>query len=343
MKKCLFAVVLALCFCACDGLRDDDPKEYTTQCKGKEQCEKECDEGNGAACYRSSSFVFFKKDGYNFDKKSCDLKYALGCYELADVIEEQDGVEKAKKYRKKVFKMLEKSCENNHNGESCSKLAGIHIDGEWIEKDESKAEFYHKKGCEFDYGRACLDLGNMYFKGKGVARDIEKALSYHQKVASLLKQSCEDTLNYENSCKRLGDMYYEGEGVEKDGEKALNYHQKACDLETSGCYYIGEFYYKIKEYQKAVSFYKQNCDKGAVGGCEKLGYMYFYGKGVKQDFSKAFEYHKKSGYYMDDKGYSVDDEYIKKKRYNEAKYFMEKNAEVIVLIEAWKTITIKTI
>ena len=127
MKKCLFVAILALCFCACDSLQDDEPKEYTTQCEGKDkQCEKECDEGNGAACYRSSSSAFFKKNAYNFVKKSCDLKYALGCYELASVIEQQNGEEKAKEYYKRAFKMLEKSCENNHNGESCSKLAGIY-------------------------------------------------------------------------------------------------------------------------------------------------------------------------------------------------------------------------
>ena len=325
MKKCLLVAVLALCFCACDN----EVKEYTTQCESDEQCEKECNEGNGAACYGTRNY-----------RKSCDLKYALGCYKLVNVIERRDGIEKAKEYYKKAFKMLEKSCENNHNGKSCDALADMYKDGEWVEKDESKAVFYYKKGCEFNYGWACKGLGDMYFKGKGVEKDAKKALNYHQKACDLdlgdcywigvlnegqdnqkavsfYKQGCDR--DDSGSCKKLGDMYFKGKGVEKDAKKALSYHQKACDLDKLACRNAGWFYHNKKEYQKAISFYKQGCDRDDSFSCSNLGDMYFEGVRVKQDFSKAFEYHKKSGY-----SYGMADKYIKKKRYKEAKYFMEK-------------------
>lgn len=40
------AVVLALCFCACD-----ESKKQTTQCNDKLECDKEqCNKGDGEAC-----------------------------------------------------------------------------------------------------------------------------------------------------------------------------------------------------------------------------------------------------------------------------------------------------
>ncbi|MFP4332187.1 MAG: lysozyme inhibitor LprI family protein [Campylobacterales bacterium] len=64
------------------------------------------------------------------------------------------------------------------------------------------------------------------------------------------------------------------------------------------CYNVGALYYFGKgvkrDYKKAFSFLKKSCDGEYADGCYGVGRAYFSGQGVKQDYEKAFGFLEKA-------------------------------------------------
>lgn len=52
--------------------------------------------------------------------------------------------------------------------------------------------------------------------------------------------------------------------------------------------------YQKGDFTKAVELYKRACESANAEGCVKLGFMYYQGKGVKQDDAKAIEFYTKA-------------------------------------------------
>jgi TPR repeat protein len=75
--------------------------------------------------------------------------------------------------------------------------------------------------------------------------------------------------------------------------------KKACDGGIAvGCFNLGTLYdfaQGVKQdYSKAFEYYKKACDGGEVAGCTILGYSYDNGRGVKQNKSTAKEFYGKA-------------------------------------------------
>jgi TPR repeat protein len=68
--------------------------------------------------------------------------------------------------------------------------------------------------------------------------------------------------------------------------------------DSEACYNVGALYYfgkgVKKDYQKAFSFLKKSCDGEYADGCYGVGRAYFSGQGVKQDYAKAFGFLEKA-------------------------------------------------
>ena len=91
--------------------------------------------------------------------------------------------------------------------------------------------------------------------------------------------------------KSLADMYFKGEGTEMDLAKALEWYEKAAEqgndnvrLEIVNIYYDNDLFVKLKHLPTWLNepFYLENTKANFL-----LGYTYFSGKGVNQDFPKA--------------------------------------------------------
>lgn len=67
---------------------------------------------------------------------------------------------------------------------------------------------------------------------------------------------------------------------------------------AEGCYNLGFMYFDgidVKQnYSKANELFKKACDGGYAEGCGNLGYSYFHGKGVRQDYFKASKLYKEA-------------------------------------------------
>ena len=99
--------------------------------------------------------------------------------------------------------------------------------------------------------------------------------------------------------KELAKMYYYGSaGVEKNYHTSLDLFLKAEQLnDTESLFYIGEHYLNgwgaEQNYTKAYEYFKKSISYNTsetAKSWNSLGYLYYYGLGVKKDVKKAFDY-----------------------------------------------------
>ena len=133
---------------------------------------------------------------------------------------------------------------------------------------------------------------------------------------------------------KLADMYLKGKYVNVDFDKSSHYfeiaYERGYNLPKWLFVFIGGHYENGGEYQKedheaALKWYQMATDSGVAYAYACIGSMYFEGKGVEQDYKKAFELFKQSGeketmplYYlgmMFEKGLYVDRNTEKAKEY----------------------------
>ncbi len=76
----------------------------------------------------------------------------------------------------------------------------------------------------------------------------------------------------------------------------LGYLKEKCykQKDSNACLEIGNEYYKLKMYEKAVKYLTKGCDLKNGEACFKLSKLYLHGEGVEGDFDKTFELVKKA-------------------------------------------------
>lgn len=103
---------------------------------------------------------------------------------------------------------------------------------------------------------------------------------------------------------KLADMYLKGKYVNEDFDKASHYfelaYERGFDLPRALFVFIGGRYENKDENQKgdretALKWYQMAADSGVDYAYACIGAMYFEGKGVEQDYKRAFELFKQSG------------------------------------------------
>lgn len=111
-----------------------------------------------------------------------------------------------------------------------------------------------------------------------------------KEAASFYQKACE--LNDKFACSNLGTLYFYGRGVEENLTLSNKAYEKSCELGYSaGCYYLG-FHYENSEkpnLSSAKKYYDKACRFNHAESCARIGVLYYYGKGVKQNFFEAFK------------------------------------------------------
>ena len=131
-------------------------------------------------------------------------------------------------------------------------------------------------------------------------------------IMATIAMSNPPTLTQESKAEKLyqkGLQYKKGDGVTQDDNKATEYFQKAFklyeELANHGCekahLYLGEMYYYglgVKgEYSKALKYFKKATNEELAQ--YYLGEMYYFGLGVEENYQKAFECFKKATSFQD--------------------------------------------
>ena len=182
---------------------------------------------------------------------------------------------------------------------------------EWLPKAEKLAE----AGDVF----ALDDTADCYFYGIGTKEDKEKGFANIDKAAEAgywlamfdqaaqydegghrdvdFKKACEgfkavSKLGYTEGDYRLAFHYFQGTGEERDVKEAIRLWVKAWDMSENAAAanalgFIYSFDEKLKDEEKAFSWFEKSAKAGLPLAAGNVGNCYFYGRGVKKDLEKA--------------------------------------------------------
>ena len=200
-----------------------------------------------------------------------------------------------------------------------SAIGEIYAYGNGVEVNFNMAELWFKKGVENGEAQACYCLAELY-------REYKRSDKYSESI-KLLESIVEDEIWGSTAYQTLAEYYNEGLGVDKDPQKAKELNRKAFEFKkqhygmASYCYfyglgtkknykkafneflrfpnfglnqyYIGLCYAEGKGVPKDIALAKKWYEKAANQGVQQailaLGEMYYFGRGVEQDYSKAVQ------------------------------------------------------
>lgn len=212
--------------------------------------------------------------------KRCAAGDAALCHSIG--LAYDNGTEGFSVNRRLAAGYYEKACDRGVAA-ACTNLGLLHLNGEGVAKDESRATALFDKSCAAGNAQACSLLGGQYLMGRGTAKDVTKSIAYYNKACDA---------GWANACSVLAAFYTEGKSVPRDDAKAAINHTKACDggiLES--CAQLGYAYRNgigvVQDYAKAASLYGKACSPKLPIACFNLGLMHQQGEGMPQDHAKA--------------------------------------------------------
>lgn len=184
-----------------------------------------------------------------------------------------------------LFDKLTRSADEGEL-ESQIELAYIYLYGiDDVEQDFAKALHYYTLAAEQKDPIALNNLGSLYFSGIGTQRDIRKALGLFREAADL---------GNDNAALNLAFIYLTG--GKKDAErnkKAIELFEKAHEKNNIAKFMLGYAYYKgfvvPQDYEKAFQLIKAASDSPAQIDEAQLilARMYAEGKGTVQNYQNA--------------------------------------------------------
>lgn len=144
----------------------------------------------------------------------------------------------------------------------------------------AKAFFYFDRANSLGSLRATVAVADAYLSGSGVPKDESKAIELFKRAAS---QGDTDAVI------QLGQFY--SVGPSKNLELAINWLSSVED----GDVYIalGELYFtEVHNDALALKWYRKAADLNKPLAYKKLGWHYYHGRGVPQDYEQAIEWDK---------------------------------------------------
>ena len=157
-------------------------------------------------------------------------------------------------------------------------------------------DYYHQAAAHGEV-EAMVALGDLYFNGQGVEIDFDLAHYWYEKAANTGEGNPE-------AFKHIGMAYHAGWGRDVDYDKAREYFEKALEAGNDDVLFLlGRVYYDTEDYATAMKYFK----RAAVDGNEfqnnaedRLGDMYRFGEGVKQDIDEAVAWYQKGAEHGND-------------------------------------------
>ena len=158
--------------------------------------------------------------------------------------------------------------------------------------DVKKGFEYLEKSAAKNNLLALKKLGDLYYNGKYTNLTRERGFEYYTKAAQQAPATATETLDYffqqqdevySEVLYLLSQCYAEGKGVKKSGKEAEMWAIKAADLSNKAA-----FDYLLKRIEA-----NDPKDPASVNAILTVADGYFYGKGAKKDYNKAFELYEK--------------------------------------------------
>src|SRR5262249_44510959 len=142
-----------------------------------------------------------------------------------------------------------------------------------VRLDYAEAVKWYHKAAELQHAEAMFSLGWMYANGRGVAKDDKEAVKWYRQAADK---------GHSAAMYNLARKYENGEGVEQDRAEALRWYRNAAALGDGDA-------------SKAVERLEpKKVDAAQVARWYARGDNYYYGKGVKQDYTEAVKWYRRA-------------------------------------------------
>ncbi|MBR5624709.1 SEL1-like repeat protein [bacterium] len=171
------------------------------------------------------------------------------------------------------------------SAEAKNYLGVMYENGECGESNNTQAFLFYKEAAESGNEAAWYNVGLCYLNGKGTERNLTQGVYWIAKAANA---------GYASAQVRYAQCYYNGLGVPMNYNSAFYWYEKAAregeDITAMGS--VGAMYENgwgvpRADYQKAAEWYAKAVQKGDPNSAYLLGNLYYYGKGVKRDYSYA--------------------------------------------------------
>jgi uncharacterized protein len=172
-------------------------------------------------------------------REACEAGNPTGCYELAIVYRDGEGVTPD---AKREAELLERACAGGE-GRGCFNLA-LKADPDIAEAAPGSAALdrargYFERGCEAQSPGSCFNLGEYYLRGRGVGRDLDRGLSYLERACLI------GTREAGPACLNLAFKYdvHGGGMVRNDPALANRFFELGCGMgEPDACRNLGDHY-----------------------------------------------------------------------------------------------------
>ena len=260
---------------------------------------------NLANCYANGEGVEKNLDeAYRLYKQAAELGYNLANQALVDLVGKEINIEKnLEDYDEdpigrlqrmigglnflsaQAMQIQEENDEEDPNRQNS--LGEMYYYGHGVEQNFETAFKWYKRSAENGNADSQNKLGYMYSKGEGTEQNFTEAVKWWKQAAD----------QYEASAAfNLGIMYYAGgDGIEKD-EKESEYW---LDIAANNGYAkvdIADYFYNVNDFDKAIKWYKSSAEEENLYAQKKLGYIYYNGKGIEQNYEEAFRWFKMAAY-----------------------------------------------
>jgi len=140
-------------------------------------------------------------------EKACASGSAQGCSDLADLLDEGDGLPRDSRREDELYR---RACDGGI-ALACEEFAFNVAEGKGAPKDRALAAAYYQKACEGGDGVGCWYLGLAYADGAGVRKSAANAASSYQR-------GCE--LGSGSACHNFSQCLARGIGVPRDAARA---------------------------------------------------------------------------------------------------------------------------
>ncbi|MBR4322998.1 MAG: SEL1-like repeat protein, partial [Treponema sp.] len=209
------------------------------------------------------------------------------------------------------------------NVDALYELGNIFYRGLGVKKDIQKAKEWYEKAAARGNSDAQTLLGDIYYNGESVAKDYKKAFKWYEQAGLLGNkvaqynlgniywyQNLRDNLDdlSEDECKKIEkeddanakfwykkaaaqgypDAFVGLSRLEEDNDKAISLCKNAVEIDNN-CIAAYERlgYLYPKDSNESFKYYLHAAELNSSLAQYMVGYKYFYGRGITQDYKKA--------------------------------------------------------
>ncbi|MBT5547163.1 MAG: trypsin-like serine protease [Desulfobacula sp.] len=189
------------------------------------------------------------------------------------------------------------------------KLSEMYYEGKVVPSDLTKSLYWFRKSADQGNPKAQYRMGKLYYADdseftslpeniKNAIEKFRKSIDF-EKAFFWFKKSANQ--GNKDAQEMLGVLFDLGHGVNQDSEQALYWYKQADIICSIGMRFFNGFSDFPKNYEKAGYWLKYAYDQGCnfkdpwhSPNYYHLGFIYFYGYGVKQNYEKAYTFFEKA-------------------------------------------------